>query len=134
MAAFHATALEIADWQRRGLIPADAPPVAPESTLADDRQSERAFMADVIREAKNRSWRVYHTHDSRKSTPGFPDLVLVRDRVIFAELKTATGRVEPAQQEWLDAITHAGVTSALWRPADWPTILETLNRDTTKGN
>lgn len=61
----------------------------------------------------------YHTHDSRRSEPGFPDLVLVKGtRLIFAELKADTGRVSPAQQRWLDAL---GATSraVVWRPRDW---------------
>jgi hypothetical protein len=38
-------------------------------------------------------WRVYHTWDSRKSEPDFPDLVLVRDRVMFAELQVTSRAV-----------------------------------------
>ena len=45
-------------------------------------------------------WLAYHTHDSRKSAPGFPDLVLLRapppaptlvPRQIVAELRTRAG-------------------------------------------
>lgn len=65
-------------------------------------------------------WRGYHTHRSDRSEPGFPDLVLVRgDRVVWRELKTSTGRMRPAQQQWLDDLVAAGQDAMVWRPADW---------------
>jgi hypothetical protein len=45
--------------------------------------------------------------------------VLVRDRVVFAELKAARGVVSAAQSEWAQALTGAGVEVYLWRPDDW---------------
>lgn len=46
---------------------------------------------------------------------GFPDLVLVgRGRVIYAELKSSTGKVRPEQQVWLDALTAAGQEAHVW--------------------
>jgi hypothetical protein len=83
--------------------------------------SEAALQALILDAARWTGWFVYHTHDSRRSQPGFPDLVLVhRDtgRVLFRELKTDKGKLTPAQREWLGylSIQHdAGV----WRPADW---------------
>ena len=93
-----------------------------------ERQSEKSFMMDVKRAALSRDWMVYHTFDSRRSDPGFPDLVLVRPpRILFAELKTQGGRVRPEQQVWLDGLGRCGdVETFLWRPADWDSILETL--------
>lgn len=70
-------------------------------------------------------WRSYHTFDSRRSTAGFPDWVFVRNgHAIFAELKTATGKVSPAQQEWLDDLLAVSVAAHRvqvfeWRPANW---------------
>lgn len=100
---------------RRGYLPA---------------QSEAQFQREVLNLAEFNGWRPYHTHDSRRSHPGFPDLVLVRDgRLIFAELKSATGRVRPAQQEWMDALRAVdGVEVYLWRPADIDHITRTLGR------
>ena len=78
-------------------------------------------MAAVIREARRLGWRVYHTHDSRRSEPGFPDLTMVRGkRVVFAELKSERGKLTPAQVGWLDAIREAGQEAYMWKPADWP--------------
>lgn len=82
--------------------------------------TEAEFQSAVIELAKLTGWKWYHTHNSRRSVPGFPDLVLVHrvtGRVVFAELKTETGRVAPAQTEWLDLL---GVRNDayLWRPND----------------
>lgn len=90
--------------------------------------SEKEFMAEVVRLAKSLGWRVYHTRDSRRSEAGFPDLVLVRERVIFAELKTATGRLTAAQANWLDAIRETGTSAYEWRPADMAEIVSVLSR------
>ena len=47
--------------------------------------TEKEFQRLVVDYATLHGWMHYHTHDSRRSTPGFPDLVLVRERIIFAE-------------------------------------------------
>lgn len=90
--------------------------------------SEAEFQATVIKDAKQLGWRVYHTHDSRRSNPGFPDLVLVRERVIWAELKTAHGRVNAQQQAWIDRLQAAGQEAYLWRPQDIHEITRILAR------
>lgn len=83
--------------------------------------------------AKLSGWRVYHTYDSRRSTPGFPDLTMVhagKGRVIFAELKSTKGRVTKAQKEWLADLAATGQEVYIWRPTDWVagTIRDTLTR------
>ena len=78
--------------------------------------------------AKQNGWEVYHTHDSRRSEPGFPDLVLVRDRVLFRELKTNTGRISPAQKHWGAVLTAAGADFKVWRPKDLKTIIKELTQ------
>lgn len=109
-------------------------------------QSEAGFQAAVIGLARIYGWRIYHAPDNRPAgrtgrpqrtgTPegaGFPDLVLTRqDRLIFAELKTRTGRLGPGQQDWLTALGYIGDEHApavevyLWRPDDWPDIQRVL--------
>jgi len=59
----------------------------------------------------------YHTYDSRRSASGFPDLVVVLPRVVvYAEIKTAKGRVTETQVEWLKALGQAGSLVAVLRP------------------
>jgi len=69
----------------------------------------------------------HHETDSRRSKAGFPDLVLVGNRVIFAELKTQRGKMSPQQRFWASALTNAeGVEYHLWRPSDWPEVYQRL--------
>jgi choline dehydrogenase-like flavoprotein len=92
--------------------------------------SEKVFMARIISEAKKLDWLVYHTHDARRSEPGFPDLVLVKagQPVWLVECKTETGRLTQAQTTWLDTLHASAQTIAVdvWRPTDWDTIREIL--------
>ena len=64
--------------------------------------------------------RCYHTHDSRRSEPGFPDVVLVGAGVLFRELKTRNGKLSLEQRQWLRALQAAGQDAEVWRPGDWP--------------
>lgn len=79
--------------------------------------SEAHFEQQIEQLAAFYGWLVYHPPDNRPTTSrrgkryvqrvtaGFPDLTLVRaPELIFAELKTDTGRVAPAQRQWLEAL------------------------------
>jgi hypothetical protein len=92
--------------------------------------NEKVLQTAIVDLAEIRGWLVYHTHDSRRSAPGFPDLVLVRgERLIFAELKSETGRVSPDQRLWLQALERTDAEVYLWKPEDWPArVLEVLDR------
>lgn len=85
--------------------------------------SERTLQEAVIDLARRLGFTlVYHTHDSRRSQPGFSDLVLVNPkarRVLFRELKSTKGRVSDAQRVWADGLVSAGADFGFWRPVDW---------------
>lgn len=90
----------------------------PSDGLKND-MSERVFQAHVENLFRNAGWLVYHTHDSRRSEPGFPDLVMTnQQRVIFAELKTERGKLRPEQEMWLSWLRIAGQEVYIWRPSD----------------
>ena len=93
--------------------------------------AERDFQQSVIDLARVYGFAlVYHTFDSRRSVPGFPDLVLVgHGRCLFAELKTERGRLSAAQKGWLAALEEcAGIENYVWRPSDWDEIHAVLSR------
>lgn len=73
--------------------------------------------------ARTFGFRVYHTLRSKGSQPGYPDWTLARDRVIFLELKTETGKVSDAQAGWLTAINAAGVEAYVVRPRHYDEIV-----------
>ena len=82
--------------------------------------TEKQLQTVIIQLAELTGWLVYHTHDSRRSNPGFPDLVMARGpRIIFAELKSAKGKTRPEQVKWLAALSLAHGEVYTWRPAQW---------------
>ena len=81
--------------------------------------------------------RWHHETDSRKSKPGFPDLVIVGPGgTLFRELKKQHGRVRKDQKDWLEDLTKAGADAAIWRPSDWEnqSIYQQLNQLRRKEN
>lgn len=101
--------------------------------------SEDAFQSQVIDLARALGWKTAHFRPALTKSgnwitavagdgKGFPDLVLVRDRVIFAELKRDTEKPSSAQRDWLDALERAGVEVYVWRPADFDDIVEVLKK------
>ena len=79
--------------------------------------------------ASDLGWLTYHTRDSRKSDPGFPDLVLVRgERIVMAELKLDGKKPTAVQQAWLDALARAAsIEVYVWRPSDEDEVLAVLS-------
>lgn len=100
-----------------------------------EKLSEKHFQAQVLQLARLSGWLTYHTHDSRRSAVGFPDLVLVRPpAIVFAELKTEAGKLRPEQAAWLEALGGCRTVRArLWRPSDWSEIEEMLARPRKSG-
>lgn len=90
---------------------------------------EGEWQQQVVDLAAHMGWLTYHTHDSRKSRAGFPDLTLVRNgRLIFAELKRESANPTPAQERWLFELGRVAagapfsVETYLWRPSDWTDV------------
>jgi hypothetical protein len=88
----------------------------------------RELQDAVIDLARRLGWMVAHTPPVKSEhgwrTPvradgkGFPDLLLVRDRVIVAEIK-GTDRLSADQQRWLSAFRMAGIAAHVWTPQSW---------------
>jgi VRR-NUC domain len=76
--------------------------------------------------ARMLDWLCYHTLRSKGSEPGFPDWTLVRDRVVFIELKTETGTLSAAQHHWLSALAAAGQEVFLIRPRHLQMLADAL--------
>lgn len=72
-------------------------------------------------------WTSYHTLRSRGSRAGYPDRTLVRDRIVFVELKREKTGPTDDQVEWLDKLAAAGGEVYLWRPSDLDEIAKILS-------
>lgn len=67
--------------------------------------TEAQLLSGIVALAKWTGWLTYHTHRSDHSSPGFPDLVLVKPpRLVFAELKIERKHPTTSQWEWLGAL------------------------------
>jgi len=97
------------------------------SLQVEDNTTEKEFSAMFFGFALSRLWDGYHTHDSRRSKEGYPDWTLWRERVIFVELKTETGKTSAAQDTVIEGLRKAGAEVYEWRPSDWNTIIEVLS-------
>ena len=78
----------------------------------------------------SKGWRTPVKYDGK----GWPDLTLVHPQhgIIFAELKSPSGHIEPEQAAWLTLLdTAAGVASkvrvVVWRPSDADEVSATLS-------
>jgi hypothetical protein len=92
-----------------------------EAQMIDPRayaMTEAELQAAVKKLCAHFAIRYYHTHDSRRSDPGFPDVVAVGAGLVFAELKSQRGQLAPEQRQWAAALRKAGQAWYLWRPAD----------------
>ena len=91
--------------------------------------TEAQYQATITEAAQLLGWWTYHTHDSRRSEPGFPDLVLVRPPdVVFLEVKRENGRLTRAQADVLAMLDNCpGVKAAVVRPSDWQQVVEWLS-------
>ena len=91
--------------------------------------SERDWQATVYQMCTVARCQVqYHTHDSRRSDAGWPDLAIVTadSRFLVAELKRQKGKLRPEQVATLTALTQAGVACYVWRPLDVDEIIRIL--------
>jgi len=105
--------------------------------------TEAQWQQQVVDLAKLGGWRSYHTFDSRRSAPGFPDLTLVRPpELVFAELKAEKGRTTPEQEAWLEDLEvvaqcillndeglggdEVPIQVFVWRPSDFDEVRRVL--------
>lgn len=95
-----------------------------------ERLLETVFQQQIIDFAAAYGWtHVYHTHDSRKSRKGWPDLVLGREpgEVLFWEVKRGGGKHSPEteeQKEWIRFLQACGQEARFVYPKHWNDYIE----------
>ena len=89
-------------------------------------RDEKQFQAAVDGYLKVNGWLSYHTHDSRRSQAGFPDICAIhpgRGVLLFAELKMPGNKPSKKQQAWLEALKRFAALHEppeRWRPERCP--------------
>lgn len=93
--------------------------------LLTEREFQRDHFMPVVKLLK---WRSYHTFDSRRSYPGFPDFVLIRDRIVHVELKTedVKSKITDAQASWILDLLAADAEVYVVRPRNLEAITKIL--------
>ncbi len=109
----------------------------------DQAMGEADWQRTVVDLARTLGWLALHVADSRKEVmnhrtrerrlvgdrdaAGLPDWLLIRDRVLFVELKRQDGQLSARQCEVLDALDEAGAEWFVWRPADYHQAVQVLS-------
>lgn len=98
--------------------------LAPAVPLAD--LTEKDWDRQLRQLTDTLGWARYHTLRSKGSTAGYPDLTLVRERVVWIELKTERGKLTAPQKDWLRRLHTAGCEAYVARPSDLETLAVVL--------
>lgn len=96
--------------------------------------TERDFQATVEDLAARLGWHIFHVAQSTiqladgtrigdKKAKGFPDLVLVRERIIYRELKLDRSYLDQAQKAWQQWLEDAGADVGVWRPHQFDSVI-----------
>lgn len=101
-------------------------PVAAPAAPVAGRMSEAVFQAAICDLAERNGWSWWHANIAKRSKPGWVDLVLARERLLFIEAKDEAGQLTADQLRWRDIILAAGGDWRLWRPSSWSEVVETL--------
>jgi hypothetical protein len=101
--------------------------------------TESEFQKQVIDFANLHGWLVAHFRPSlnkrgkwqtavQADGAGFPDLILVRERIVAAELKVGKNKATMEQMRWLTAFRLTETEAYIWYPEDWKAIEAVLKR------
>ncbi len=93
------------------------------------QMSEKEWQDQVIKLATRLGWMCYHTWNSQHSAKGFPDTVMIRrNRLIVAELKSEKGTLTLPQTLWLEAFRSCSIETYVWKPRDVDEVISILSR------
>jgi len=94
---------------------------------------EPRFQRWCVATARANGWRV-RVMDQRgrpgwrgqPTDKGWPDLLMVKDRVVWIELKDADGQLRPDQLEVIGLLIDSGAEVYIMRPAQWEEFMVLL--------
>ena len=94
--------------------------------------TEKQFLPTVIELLRCLGWEVDHTFEQRqyahRSSKGRPDIVAVRERVVWIEVKGDGGKLTPEQEYWIDLLKKARQEIYVIYPEDYYWLVEVLKR------
>lgn len=98
---------------------------------------EALFQQQVMQIANTCGWDAHHIRPGKyghtwktDGLAGMPDLILIGQRgqgIIFAELKTRTGKLSSIQEARIVQLMENGCEVHVWRPKDIDNIVKRLN-------
>ena len=99
---------------------------------------EKLFQEQVIQLANTCGWDCHHIRPAKYGAtwktdglPGMPDLILIGQRgqgIIWAELKTNTGKLTTIQEARISQLLSNGEEVHVWRPRDLDKVAERLSK------
>lgn len=95
---------------------------------------EQEFQHIIIKLAEQQGWLVYHVANVRgqlraKSSVGFPDLILVKHKLVAWECKRKGKKASPQQDVWLEALSNIGIESRVITEDDFDYVTRVLSGD-----
>ena len=99
--------------------------------------SERLWQDKVTQIADTCGWDAHHIRPGKYGNTyktdglkGMPDLILIGRRgqgIVFAELKTAKGKLSPIQEARIAQLLTNGCEVHVWRPSDEDKVVKRLS-------
>lgn len=127
---------ELARFLKLGIEPTRERPgrvTAPLPTTSKRPDSEAVFMARVIKLLESAGYApelIYHTYNSKRSNPGFCDIVAIRPsdhHRKWIECKAEKGQPSAEQFFWLMELQLGGEDASLLRPSDLQELMAELD-------
>lgn len=87
--------------------------------IAAEKMSEAELDAAIRQLCDDLDLYAYHTHDSRRCPPGFPDWIIIGGRgMIFRECKSEHGPISREQRRVGYLLQSVRQSWGIWRPSD----------------
>jgi predicted lipoprotein len=109
----------------------DAGPISNLQRDIDAKMKETEWLREIMAYADRRGWDFDHVfeqrHYARRTGKGWPDLTLVRERVVWIEAKSEKGELRREQREIIAKLKAAGQEVYVYRPHDRDDMERTLS-------
>ena len=101
--------------------------------LPEEDWDEPRFQRWVVATARANGWKVRVTDQrgrpgwrGQQEDKGWPDLILLRDRVVWIELKAKGGQLRAAQAIVIEFLRRAGAEVHVFEPSQWEELMGVL--------